>query len=135
DLLGPRGTLERFRGCTGARRSAARRAGWGAVPGGRAPPAEQLIHGAPELGGRLHGANPGRLERRVLVRRGALAARDDGPGVPHALARRSGDAGDVGDHGLADELADVMRGGFLIAATDLTHENDALGARIALEEF
>ena len=105
------------------------------MPDGRAPPAQQLIHGGTELGWGLHGANARRLERGVLVRRGALAARDDGPGVPHALARRSGDAGDVGDHGLADELADVMRGGFLIAATDLTHENDARGARIALEEL
>src|SRR5947207_11638840 len=131
-LGGPRGTLGRFRGCPGARRSPARRADWGALPGGRAPPTQQLIHGGTELGGGLHRANARRLEGRVLLRRRALAARDDGPGVPHALARRSGDARDIGDHGLADELAELMRGGFLIAPSDLTHGNDAFGSRIAL---
>src|SRR6202171_3777321 len=129
----PRGTLERFRAC--ARRPRCRRTCRGAAPGTRAPLTQQLIHGRTQLGGRLHRTNAGRLECRVLVRRGALAARDDGPGVPHALARRSGDAGDIGDHGLGDEPADVMRGGFLVAATDFTHENDALGARIALKEL
>src|SRR6202140_2714284 len=133
DPLGrPRGRLEPFRGC--ARRPRRRTCG-GAAPGARAPPARQLIHGRTELGGRLPRANAGRLERRVLVRRGALATRDDGPGVPHALARGSGDAGDIGDHGLGTDPADVMRGGFLVAATDFTHENNALGARIALKEL
>src|SRR5882672_9812328 len=128
----PRG-LERPR--AGARRARCRRTCRGAAPGARAPLTQQLIHGRTQLGGRLHRTNAGRLECRVLVRRGALAARDDGPGVPHALARGSSDAGDIGDHGLRDEPADVMRGGFLVAATDFTHENNALGARIALKEL
>src|SRR6202140_3988485 len=121
----PRGTPERFRG--GSRRPRCRRTCRGAAPGARAPLTQQLIHGRTQLGGRFHRTNAGRL--------GALAARDDAPGVPQALARGSGDAGDIGDHGLGNEPADVMRGGFLVAATDFTHENDALGARIALKEL
>ena len=55
--------------------------------------------------------------------------------MPHALARWRGDPGNVGDDGFAHEAPDIARGGFLIASTDLTDKDDALGARIAFEEF
>src|SRR2546426_5540637 len=45
-------------------------------------------------------------------------------------SRRRGDAGHVSDHGLGDEPAEEMRGGFLIAATDLAHEKDRKSTRL-----
>src|SRR5207237_2413599 len=108
DPLGPRATPARFGG--GARRPRWRRTGGGGAPGARTALAQQVIHGGTELGGRFHRANARRLEGRVLVGRGALAARDDGPGVPHALASRMGYAGDMGDPWLADHIAYVSYG-------------------------
>ena len=44
--------------------------------------------------------DPGASQRLHLVRRGALAAGDDGAGVAHAAAGRRGGAGDKADHRL-----------------------------------
>src|ERR1700756_3701501 len=93
----------------------------------RAPPAapEQLAHGGAELGGRLHRAHSRRLESGVLVGCRALAARHDRPGMPHALAGRRSEPGDIRHHGLAGELSDVAGGRLLVAAPDLADEDDA----------
>ena len=96
---------------------------------------EQLGHRRAQLGGRLHGAHARRIQRAELVRRRALAARDDRAGVAHALARRRGDARDVRDDRLGDVVLDELRGGFFIAAADLADQDDALGLRIALEQL
>ena len=96
---------------------------------------EQLGHRLAEIGRRLHGARAGLVERAVLVRRGALAARDDGARMAHAFAGRRGHAGDVRDDRLGDVLADEIRGGFFIGAADLADHDDAFGLRIALKEL
>jgi hypothetical protein len=54
--------------------------------------------------------------------------------MAHALARRRGGAGDEADHRLLDVLADELAGFFLGAAADLADHDDALGARIVLEQ-
>ena len=46
-----------------------------------------------------------RLERLLLRLGGARGAGDDRPGVAHLLARRRGEAGDVGDHRLGTDSA------------------------------
>src|SRR5438874_980658 len=80
----------------------------------------------------FHGSAPSALPRASYR---ALAARDDRPGVAHALAGRCGEPGDIGHHGLAHELSDVLSGRLLVAAADFADEDDPLGARIALEEL
>src|SRR5215469_18600201 len=55
--------------------------------------------------------------------------------MAHSLARGRGHTGDIGHHRLADEAADELRGRLLVTATDLAHQDDALGARVALEEL
>src|SRR5437764_14212647 len=97
------------------------------------PGSQQLVHGRAELGGGLDGAHARRLEGGVLVARRALAARDDRPGVPHALAGRCGEPGDIGHHGFGDELADELGGRLLVAAADFADEDDPLGALLAHE--
>ncbi len=99
-------------------------------------PLRQLFgHRLAEIGRRLHGACAGLVERAELVGRRALAARDDGAGMAHALARRRRDAGDVGHHGLGHVPADEIGRGFLIGAADLAHHDDAFGLRIAFEQL
>ena len=80
-------------------------------------------------------ANAGGLERLDLLGRGALAARDDGAGVAHALAgRRRGPRDEAGDR-LVHLLLDEARGALLGAAADLADQDDAVGVRIGLEEL
>src|SRR5438876_9137961 len=99
------------------------------------PGPQQLVQGRAELRWGLDGAHARRLEGGVLVARRALAACDDRPGVAHALAGRCGEPGDIGHHGFGDELADELGGRLLVAAADFANQNNALGARIALEEL
>ena len=55
--------------------------------------------------------------------------------MTHALARRRRHAGDVGHHRLADMLTDEGGRGFLVAAADLAHHDDAFGLRILFEQL
>src|SRR6185437_4582498 len=96
---------------------------------------QQVVHRGTQLGGRLDRAHARGLECLVLVGRRALAAGDDGPRMAHAIARRRGDAGNVSHYRLGDEAADELRCRLLIAAADLTHQDDALGTRVALEQL
>src|SRR5690606_21343011 len=73
----------------------------------------------------LHGAD--------LVRGRALAAGDDRPGVPHALARRRRAARDEADHRLGDVLLDVGGGSLLGVAADLADHDDGLRVGVLLE--
>src|SRR5688572_14255302 len=95
---------------------------------------EGPLHRGAELRGRAHGDDAGLLERRVLVRRRALPARDHRAGMAHALARGRGDARDVGDDGLRHVPLDVLRGALLVAAADLADHDDAGRVLVALEE-
>src|SRR5580658_2819485 len=68
-------------------------------------------------GARVRGhARSGRFEGSDLLRCRPLPARDDGPGVAHALAGRGGRAGDEGRHGLVHLLSDELRRALLGAA-------------------
>src|SRR5580700_392189 len=100
-----------------------------------APPLQQRSDGRAELGGRLHRTHTRGGEGGILVGCRPAAPGDDRARVPHALARRRGDAGDVGDDRLADEAADVVGSCLLVAAADLPHQDDAARARIALEQL
>src|SRR5690606_35973620 len=104
-------------------------------PGGTELPALELLPDrAAELRGRAHRRHAGGVQRPVLVFGRALAARDDGTGVPHALPGRRGDAGDVGDDRLRHLGSDVLGGRFLVAPADLAHHQHALGLRVGLEQ-
>src|SRR5450631_413480 len=111
----------------------------GCTQPGRPPPhAAAPQHGAhrrAQFGGRLHRAHAGADKRLILLRRRAFAACNDGTRMAHALARRRGDAGDVGDHGLGYVLANIGRGCLFIAAADLTDKDDPFSVGIALEKF
>src|SRR5258706_9072526 len=75
------------------------------------------------------------LHDRELLLRGALAARDDGPRVAHALAWRRGNAGDEADHRLLHVGLDPLRGVLLIGAADLAHHDDCFGLRVVVEHL
>src|SRR5580658_2852006 len=95
---------------------------------------EQCGHRRAELGRRLYGARTGGLERAELVRGRPLAAGHDRAGVAHALARRRGDSGDVGHHGLGHMALNELSPRLLVATADLADHDDALGGRILLKQ-
>src|SRR4029079_512829 len=69
-----------------------------------------------------------------VVAGGALAARDDGAGVPHAAPWRRGLAADEAHDRLGDVGPDERRRFLLGGAADLADQHDRLGAGIVLEE-
>src|ERR1019366_7260271 len=71
--------------------------------------AEDLDRDLGGFGGRATDPYALGFERLGLGRGRPGAARDDRAGVAHLLARRGGEAGDVGDHRLAHVLGDVLR--------------------------
>ncbi len=77
---------------------------------------------------------PHSLQDRHLFRGGSLAAGDDGAGMPHPLARRGGDAGDVGRHRLGHVLFDEVGRLFFGGAADLADHDDRFGVRVGLEQ-
>src|SRR5262245_18225302 len=96
---------------------------------------------ADRLGGELGGlgralADPDALglEGLLLRLRRPGGAGDDRPGVPHLLAGRGGEAGDVGDDGLGDILGDEFGGALLGVAADLADHDDQLGLVVVLEQ-
>src|SRR6202043_4263006 len=76
---------------------------------------------------------PARLAGLPLALPGSRGAGDDGPGVTHGLARRSREAGDVGEHRLLPVLADECGSFLLFVAADLADHDDQLCLRIVLE--
>src|SRR5208337_888540 len=82
----------------------------------------------------LRDRDSGCLECSDLVCGSAFAARNDGPGVAHATARRCSAAGDESDHGFLDVRLDV-RGGFLLGrAADLADHDNSVSFGIFVEE-
>src|SRR5688572_22994151 len=79
-------------------------------------------------------AHAGGLERGDLLRRRALAARNDGARVPHALPFGRGLPGDEPDHRLRHLAADEGRGFLLGRAADLADHDDGVRAGVGLEE-
>src|SRR6185437_1781805 len=73
--------------------------------------------------------------RRERGRGGALATRDDGSGVAHALARRRRRTRDERDHRLGDVFLDEFGSLFLGAAADLADHDDAFGLLVVLEQL
>src|SRR3569832_2930908 len=96
---------------------------------------EELEHALADVRRGIGDAHTGRLERRDLVLRAALAACDERARVAHASAGRRGDAGDIGHHRFALAGLDVFRGLFLGRAADLADHDDALGLAGLLVEF
>jgi hypothetical protein len=96
--------------------------------------AEDAGHGGAEVRGGLGDRDAGGAERVELGLGGALAARDDGAGVAHPLARGGGDAGDEADDGLLDVGLDEGGAVFLGRAADLADHDDALGLGVLVEE-
>src|ERR1700676_1226811 len=70
---------------------------------------------------------------RVFVFGGALAAADDGTGVAHAAARRSGLAGDEADYRLLHVGLDEFGGALFSVAADFADENDGVGVGVVVE--
>ena len=81
------------------------------------------------LGGVAHNVDASGLEGSDFVRGSTLATSDDGTGVAHAAAWRSGLAGDEANHGQVAVvvLTEPVGGLFLSLATDLTDHDDTLG--------
>src|SRR6266540_1771099 len=112
-------------------------------PGGDCHPARSTLWGLPaldggdgELGGLGRVApdpHPGALQRRGLRRGGPARSRDDRAGVPHTLAGRRLEAGDVGHHRLGHVLGHEGGGLLLLVAADLADHDHRLGLRVGLE--
>src|SRR5207248_11714743 len=76
---------------------------------------------------------PGRLQCVDLGLGRAARAGDDGARVPHLLARRGRDAGDVGDDRLVHLGLDVVGRLLLLRAPDLAYHDHGLGVGVGLE--
>src|SRR5947209_4051092 len=85
------------------------------------------------LGRRRADGDAARLQRLLLALGRSGRAGDDRTGVAHRLARRRGEAGDVGEHGLRHGLLDEARGLLLLVAADLSDHDHVLGLGIGLE--
>src|SRR5688572_32902461 len=81
--------------------------------------AEDAGDGGSHVGGTLDGGDAGRLHRPHLLGGGALAARDDGPGVAHPPAGRRRLAADEAHHRLGHVLPDEGGRLLLRGAPDL----------------
>src|SRR5690606_3223090 len=63
------------------------------------------------------------------------AARNQGAGVPHALARRRGDAGDEADHGLFHVVLGPLRGVDFVRPANLADHDDGVGVGVLVEHL
>src|SRR5215213_6798103 len=97
-------------------------------------PTEDLDGEARDLGRRAADLHALRLQRLGLRGGRALRARDDRAGVAHRLARRRGEARDVGDDRLGHVGLDELGSALLGVAADLARQHDELGLRVLLEE-
>src|SRR6185503_3002679 len=99
-----------------------------------APASDHAGDRGAHVGRALHGGDAGSLHRAHLLGRRALAARDDGAGVPHAAPWRRRLSADEAHDGLGDVGPDERRRFLLGGAADLADQHDRLGAGIVLEE-
>src|SRR6185369_11490228 len=76
-----------------------------------------------------------RMERRDLLRRRPLAARDDRARMPHALSLRRGLSRDEADDRLLQLGLDERRRVLLGAATDLADHDHRVGVGVVAEEL
>ena len=102
------------------------------------PPDELLPEGLAERRRAALNNDTGRLEGGDLAVCATLAAGDDGTGVTHAPAGRSGDTSDERDDGLLllpvgllEELGGILLGG----TTDLADHDDTVGLRVLEEDL
>ncbi|SPO56510.1 exported protein of unknown function [Pseudomonas sp. JV551A1] len=98
-------------------------------------PASQLGQGLADVSQGTHGLHTSVLQGGELLVRSALAAGDDGASVAHALARRCGNTGDVGNDRLGDVGLDVGSSFFFSRTADLTDHDDRFGLRVFLEQL
>ena len=92
-----------------------------------------MFQGSADVGRGADGGNACRLQRAEFVRRRAFAAGDNRAGMPHAFARRGGNARDVGDDGFVHVRFDVFGRFFFGGAADFADHDDAFGLRVGLE--
>ena len=99
-----------------------------------------LQHQVTDLSGRGGDLGAGLFQSLDLGGSGSLASRDDGTGVTHPPARRSGGTGDERDDGLGVrsglvELFEIGGGLFLHGSTDLSDQDDSLGLGVLEEDL
>src|SRR6185437_767003 len=82
-------------------------------------PVERGFHGRAQIGRAHRDADAGGLERRNLVSRSAMPARDDRTRMAHPPPLGRGLPGDECDHWFFEILLDVRRRLFLGSAADL----------------
>src|SRR6202008_30888 len=96
--------------------------------------AQRALHGDAQLGGMRRDGDARGPEGCDLLGRGPLPTGDDRPGVSHPLAPGWRLAGDEPADGLRAAPLDEGRRLLLRAAADLADHDDAVRARIVLEE-
>src|SRR5262249_15991450 len=87
------------------------------------------------LGGRRRHTDAGFFESGNFGGSRSLAAADDGSGVTHTAARRSGRAGDESGHGLLAVGTNPIPAFFLGRAADFANENHAVSLRVRVEQL
>src|SRR5574343_240595 len=96
---------------------------------------QQFEHGLADFGRAAGVGDACTLERLELLFGSSFAARDDGAGVAHAFAFRSGNTSDVTYHRLSHVLLGKFGRFFFGGTTDFTDHHDGVGIRIVLEQF
>ena len=96
------------------------------------PPLQQRVR---HRRGRRRDGDAGGLQRGDFSGGGAFAAGDDGAGVAHAAAGRSGGAGDEGGDRLLAMVLSPRGGAFLGIAADFADHDDGFGLGIVVEHL
>src|SRR5882724_1692986 len=81
----------------------------------------------------MNGLDARGFERFEFVRSRSFTSGDNRSGMAHSLAWRSSGPCDVGNHRLADVLANEFRAGLFVRPADLADHNDAFRLRIVFE--
>src|SRR5690349_714601 len=93
-------------------------------------PTGQLGQGLADVSQGTHGLPASVLQSSEFLVRSAIAAGDDGAGMAHTLAGRSGNASDVGNYRLGDVGLDVGSRFFFSRTADLADHDDRFGLRV-----
>src|ERR1700730_13452846 len=96
---------------------------------------ERGLHGGAQFGRTHRDADARSLQRRNLVCRAAVSARDDRPRMAHPAPRGRGLSCNEGDHRLLKVLLYICRGLFLSGAADLADKNHRVGASVLVEQL
>src|SRR5438105_9427127 len=95
----------------------------------------EALHSTADICRALHHFHARCRQRSHLLRRGALAARDDRAGMSHAPAWRSGLTGNEAHHRLLERLLNIRRRLFLGRSADLADHRHGIGFGIVRKEL